>query len=136
MSANGRTGPGHGRFVRRRARSRAGEYLTGERDVRALRGAASAGRGDDQRRYGVLADAAAIVRLVRAWWRGQYRDVRLRSVLAFVVAVLYFLSPVDLIPDVFALVGLTDDAIVVALMFTVVRQELAGFRSWERDVGR
>ncbi len=119
----------------RRPRTRAGEYLTGQRDPRALRGAAGAGRDEDARRYGVLADAAAVLRLVRAWWRGRYRDVRVRSILATIVAVVYFLSPVDLIPDVFALLGLTDDAVVVALMFSVVRQELAGFRAWERSVG-
>jgi hypothetical protein len=43
-----------------------------------------------------------------------------------------FLSPIDLIPDVFLLLGLTDDVIVVSLVFTVLRQELAGFRAWER----
>jgi uncharacterized membrane protein YkvA (DUF1232 family) len=81
----------------------------------------------------VAADLRATWRLIRAYLRGDYRDVRLRSVLAVVTALVYFVSPVDLIPDVFLLLGLTDDLVVVSLLFTVVRQELAGFRSWEQQ---
>jgi uncharacterized membrane protein YkvA (DUF1232 family) len=111
--------------------SRVRQYLTGERDPRLLRAAARAGRDPRSRRYGLLADLGATWRLIRAYLRGEYRTVRLRSVLAVVAGLLYFLSPVDLIPDVFVLLGLTDDAVVVSLLFTVVRQELAGFRAWE-----
>jgi uncharacterized membrane protein YkvA (DUF1232 family) len=82
---------------------------------------------------GLGADLRATWRLIRAYLRGDYRDVRLRSVLAVVVAFVYFVSPVDLIPDVFLLLGLTDDLVVVSLLFTVVRQELAGFRLWEQQ---
>jgi uncharacterized membrane protein YkvA (DUF1232 family) len=108
--------------------SRVRQYLRGERDVRGLAAAAAAG-GDGSR--GLLADLAATWRLVRAYLLGEYRDVRLRSVLAVVGSLLYFLSPVDLIPDVIALFGFTDDAVVLALAFRVVRQELAAFRAWE-----
>jgi uncharacterized membrane protein YkvA (DUF1232 family) len=109
-------------------RSRAGRYLSGEQDLRSLR------RGlpsDERSPSGLLADVRAAGRLVRAWVRGDYRDVRLRSVLAVVTAVAYFVFPLDLIPDVFLGLGFTDDAVVVALMFQVVRQELDGFRRWE-----
>lgn len=108
--------------------SRARQYLRGERDARGLAAAAAHG---DQASDGLFADLAASWRLLRAYLRGEYRAVRLRSVLAVVGGLLYFISPVDLIPDVIVLLGLTDDAIVVSLVFGVVRQELAGFRAWE-----
>jgi uncharacterized membrane protein YkvA (DUF1232 family) len=115
-------------------RSRAWRYLTGEQDVRRLAAtAATAGTGADVPSHGLGADLRATWRLIRAWLRGDYRDVRVRSVLAVVVAFVYFVSPVDLIPDVFLLLGLTDDLVVVSLLFTVVRQELAGFRLWEQQ---
>lgn len=115
-------------------RSRAWRYLSGEQDVRRLAAAATAGSASEDRSHGLWADLVATWRLIRAYLRGEYRAVRLRSVLAVVVSVVYFVSPVDLIPDVFLLLGLTDDLVVVSLMFTVVRQELAGFRSWEARV--
>lgn len=115
-------------------RSRAWRYLTGEQDVRRLAAAATtAGTATGEPTYGVGADLRATWRLIRAYLRGDYRAVRLRSVLAVVTAFVYFVSPVDLIPDVFLLLGLTDDLVVVSLLFTVVRQELAGFRLWERQ---
>ena len=110
--------------------SRVRQYLRGERDVRGLAAAATVGGGDEAS-HGLFADLAASWRLVRSYLRGEYRAVRLRSVLAFIGGLLYFVSPVDLIPDVFVLLGFTDDAIVLSLVFSVVRQELAGFRAWE-----
>lgn len=115
-------------------RARAWRYLTGEQDIRRLAAAAAtAGAAGSQASYGVGADLRATWRLIRAYLRGDYRDVRLRSVLAVVTAFVYFVSPVDLIPDVFLLLGLTDDLVVVSLLFTVVRKELAGFRHWEQQ---
>jgi uncharacterized membrane protein YkvA (DUF1232 family) len=109
-------------------RSRASQYLRGERDARGFRAATEP---DDGSRHGLLADLAATWRLVRAYLRGDYREVRLRSLLSVLAGLLYFLSPVDLIPDLFVVIGFTDDVVVLALVFRVVRQELAGFRAWE-----
>jgi uncharacterized membrane protein YkvA (DUF1232 family) len=114
--------------------SRARLYLRGDRDVRLLTAAATAGSAagsQDRRLRALLADLRGVWRLLGAYVRGDYRAVRLRSVLATVVGLVYFLSPVDLIPDVFLLLGLTDDAVVASLVFTVLRRELAGFRAWE-----
>jgi uncharacterized membrane protein YkvA (DUF1232 family) len=115
-------------------RSRAWRYLSGEQDVRRLAAAATAGAAPDDESRGLRADLVATWRLIRAYLSGDYRAVRLRSVVAVLVATVYFVSPVDLIPDVFLLLGLTDDLVVVSLLFTVVRQELAGFRAWEQRV--
>jgi uncharacterized membrane protein YkvA (DUF1232 family) len=111
--------------------SRARQYLTGRRDPRGLARAAAAARGRGGSWRGLGADLRDAWRLVRCYLRGDYRAVRLRSVLAALVGVLYFLSPIDLIPDVFVLLGLTDDLVVVTLVFTVLREELAGFRAWQ-----
>jgi uncharacterized membrane protein YkvA (DUF1232 family) len=106
------------------------QYLRGERDVRGLAAAAAVTGGDDGS-PGLFADLAASWRLVRAYLRGEYRAVRLRSVLAVIGGLLYFVSPVDLIPDVFVLLGFTDDVLVLSLAFRMLRQELAAFRAWE-----
>jgi uncharacterized membrane protein YkvA (DUF1232 family) len=115
--------------------SRARQYLTGRRDPRGLMMAATAARGRGGWR-GLGGDLRDAWRLVRCYLRGDYRAVRLRSVLAVVVGVLYFLSPFDLIPDVFLLLGLTDDLVVMSLVFTVLREELAGFRAWQHGHAR
>ena len=45
--------------------------------------------------------------------------------------VVYFLSPIDLLPDVFPLLGITDDVTFVLLVLAVIRKELDTYRaSW------
>lgn len=112
--------------------SRARQYLRGERDVRGLASAATAAGGDDTT-HGLWADLTTSWRLVKAYVRGDYRHVRLRSVLAVLAGLLYFITPMDLIPDVVLLLGFTDDLLVVSLVFSMLRQELAGFRAWELE---
>jgi uncharacterized membrane protein YkvA (DUF1232 family) len=109
-------------------RSRAWQYLTGTRDVRRLAAAAAVATGG---RRSVRSDLAATWRLFRAYVRGEYRAVRLRTVLAVVAGLVYFLSPIDLVPDLLFGLGFTDDAAVLALVFTLVRRELVGFLAWE-----
>jgi len=46
-------------------------------------------------------------------------------------AVLYFVMPVDLIPDLLGPIGLMDDAAIIATVVGSVRDELKRFRTWE-----
>jgi len=45
--------------------------------------------------------------------------------------VLYFVMPVDLIPDLLGPIGLMDDAAIIATVVGSVRDELQRFRTWE-----
>lgn len=108
------------------ARTRAGEYLRGRRDVRSL-GPTITRHTEDR---SLLADLRDGWRMIGAWRGGDYRGVQGRSVVAAVVAVAYFLSPIDLIPDVFVGLGLVDDLTVVALALRTWREEVDRFRRW------
>jgi uncharacterized membrane protein YkvA (DUF1232 family) len=47
-------------------------------------------------------------------------------------AVVYFVMPADLIPDLLLGIGFVDDAAVVSAVVRTVRNELDRFRTWER----
>ncbi len=79
----------------------------------------------------VFADLQLIVRLVRAWLKGDYRDVSKKSLVILVGALLYFLMPIDAIPDFVPGVGFLDDAGVIAMALTAAKSEIDKFRSWE-----
>jgi uncharacterized membrane protein YkvA (DUF1232 family) len=53
------------------------------------------------------------------------------TVLLVIAAVLYFVVPVDLIPDVLVGVGLVDDVAVIGWVTRRIRGELDAFRRWE-----
>jgi uncharacterized membrane protein YkvA (DUF1232 family) len=86
------------------------------------------GRGAFRR---IWDDLQASVRLVRAWARRDYRGVHRSTLVLMVAGFLYLVSPVDAIADVIPVVGLIDDAAVLAWVLRRVRAELDQFRGWE-----
>ena len=81
------------------------------------------------------ADLTAMIRLTQAWARGHYRIVPWRSLVYSVAALLYFVNPLDAVPDVLLLLGLTDDIAIIAFVVRAIRQDLDAFVDWE-DGGR
>jgi uncharacterized membrane protein YkvA (DUF1232 family) len=72
-----------------------------------------------------------IVRMIRAWMAGDYKDISTKSVVIFIAAVLYFLNPFDAIPDLTPVIGYVDDVSVIAWVVKTLRDELERFRAWE-----
>ncbi|MDP3977669.1 MAG: YkvA family protein [Pseudomonas sp.] len=68
--------------------------------------------------------------LCMAWWRGEYRAISSQALLAVVAALLYFVTPLDALPDWLPLVGFIDDLAVLAWVLRTWRDELAAFRAW------
>jgi len=60
-------------------------------------------------------DFLLLISLVKDYWSGDYREIPYSSIAAVVFALIYVLSPIDLIPDFIPVLGLMDDAAVVAL---------------------
>jgi uncharacterized membrane protein YkvA (DUF1232 family) len=58
---------------------------------------------------------------------GAYRDVRWYSVTVAAAALLYAVSPADIIPDVLPLVGSFDDVALIALAVRVLRRDLLAY---------
>ena len=84
----------------------------------------------------VLVDLKTMIRLVGAYARGDYREISGDTVVFVVAALLYVVSPLDLIPDVIPVVGYLDDAAVVAWVIKRTHDELEAFRAWEARQGR
>lgn len=77
-------------------------------------------------------DLAALIALVRARVRGEYRQVPWRSLVAATAALVYFVNPFDAIPDTILLAGLVDDVAVIGLVAAAIRRDLEQFRRWDR----
>ena len=76
----------------------------------------------------------AMFRLIRSYANGSYREVPWQSLLMIIGAVIYFVSPIDLIPD-FLPGGFIDDALVVSLVLKSVKNDLDEFMQWEATHG-
>src|SRR5712692_4531626 len=72
-------------------------------------------------------------RLLRAQLAGKF-SASAEATLAIVAAVLYFVSPFDLIPDSVPVLGLIDDAYVIACVAKANLTLISSFRNWETSV--
>jgi uncharacterized membrane protein YkvA (DUF1232 family) len=79
----------------------------------------------------------SLPRLFKATIRGEYVGTSKGRLLLLVSAVLYVVSPVDLVPEMFLpILGLGDDALVIGWIAASVINETESFLSWERDRDR
>ena len=70
-------------------------------------------------------------RLVKAFSSGQYRQVSWYNLVLMVAALVYFVAPIDMIPDFIIGAGLLDDAMLLSWTLKQVAMEIERFTDWE-----
>ena len=81
---------------------------------------------------GLSKSLGTLSRLVHAYLGGRYRDVPKSTLSLIAFGFLYFISPIDLIPDALIPFGFVDDAFVLGWVVKRISGELTKFRTWER----
>lgn len=84
----------------------------------------------------ILGDVSVLVQLVKSYVSKEYTLIPIGSIIAAMSALIYFLSPVDLIPDVIPGVGHLDDAAVVTACLLLIRSDVDEFLQWRDRQGR
>ncbi|HEM6115711.1 YkvA family protein [Streptococcus pluranimalium] len=74
-----------------------------------------------------------LISMVRSYWKKDYTRVPRRTMLAIVSALIYFLSPIDVIPDWIPVLGQLDDALVVATCWKLVNKDVEDYRQWQKE---
>jgi len=70
--------------------------------------------------------------LIRDWFSGAYDKVPARMIVSLAGALIYLVSPLDLIPDWVPMAGLVDDAAMLAFVFQLSKVDLNAYRQWEK----
>ena len=70
--------------------------------------------------------------LLRDWLKGDYRQIELRTVVVRAAGVLYFVVPLDAIPDFLLGWGLVDDVAVLGYVFAQLKNELTSYAEWRQ----
>ena len=76
-------------------------------------------------------DLRTALALINAWIAGEYREISNKTLVAVIAAVIYFVVPLDVIPDFVLGWGLIDDIAVIGYVFGQVQAEVAAFRAWQ-----
>jgi len=117
------------------ARNRAEDYLKDpdrsrrllEQAVRKARDQAGAGGSKPD----FWTNLKAFFRLMKAYLSREYTAIPWGSIVLVVAAILYFVSPLDLVPDWIPLAGYVDDAAVLMFMLRQMGKDLERFIDWE-----
>jgi len=72
-------------------------------------------------------------RMSRAYALGRYRTISWKSMLVVLAAIIYFVNPLDLIPDLVPVAGLTDDFAILLWVYSSIEVEIDRFLVWENS---
>lgn len=82
-----------------------------------------------------LSQIPLMINLIRSYLKKEYTNVPIGSILAVLGALIYFLSPVDLIPDILPVIGKLDDAAVIGIALKLVSTDLECYAEWRQGQG-
>jgi uncharacterized membrane protein YkvA (DUF1232 family) len=99
--------------------------------VKAVGAKRSRMEGADGVNLSFLDQVATLVRMVRAFKRGEYKTVPWQSMMLIIASLIYFVSPFDFIPDLLPIVGLTDDIALILWVVKSLQEDIIKFRTWE-----
>ena len=120
-----------------KTKNKAEEYVRDPEKSKQLLEEALKKAKEKEKNKGPLADLwtslTALFRLLQAYIRHEYTDIPWGSIIMVVVAIIYFVSPVDLIPDWIPIAGYFDDAAVIAFVIRQIRVDLDNFLKWESE---
>jgi len=69
--------------------------------------------------------------LVKDWINGSYREIPKGTIITIIIGIVYFVSPLDIIPDIILPLGFVDDAAVLGFIIKQVGSDLERYRVWK-----
>jgi uncharacterized membrane protein YkvA (DUF1232 family) len=69
--------------------------------------------------------------IARDYSTGAYTAIPKGSIIAIVAGLLYFISPIDLIPDFIAGLGFVDDVYILSMVLRQVAKDLEKYQTWK-----
>jgi uncharacterized membrane protein YkvA (DUF1232 family) len=75
----------------------------------------------------------AMFRMLRAYGNGDYRKIPFKTLISVVASVIYFVMPIDFIPDILLFFGFMDDVALIAWTVNSVKTDIDSFASWEKE---
>jgi len=120
-----------------RAKSKASEVLDQPERVNKLIDASRKKLSNlelkDEDFRGILGTMKTFIRMVKAYRSGQY-EIPWITILMIVAALIYFIVPLDALPDFIPITGYIDDFGVIMTIYKKFNEDIVAFQAWERGV--
>ena len=83
---------------------------------------------------GILGTIKTFIRMLRAFRSGTYTEIPWLTVLAVVGALIYFITPIDLLPDFIPVTGYLDDFSLILIVYNRFKGDIIAFQAWENSI--
>ena len=77
-------------------------------------------------------DIKLMISLISDYYKGNYTDVPWKIIAAIAGAIVYFVSPIDVVPDFIPILGYADDALVLKLALELAKKDLDKYEEWKQ----
>lgn len=74
-----------------------------------------------------------IISLVRYYFKREYDDIPIGMIIAIIGSFIYFLVPVDFIPEGLLFFGLVDDAAVLTACMKLIESDVKEYQEWRKE---
>ncbi|MDJ1503261.1 YkvA family protein [Xanthocytophaga agilis] len=78
-----------------------------------------------------VSNLQTLSRMIRAYVKGDYKVIPWTTLVKIVAALVYFVSPLDFIPDLLPVLGFSDDIAIVLWVLSSCTEEIKRFQEWE-----
>lgn len=86
----------------------------------------------DWKRTDAKAKLFVMGRMLKAYATGAYKELPWKSLLFITAAVIYFINPIDLVPDWLLGIGFSDDLAILMGVYQSVIGDINKFLAWEK----
>lgn len=114
--------------------SKAKEYLNDKTKAFSLLKDAQ-NKADDTRKgpIGEIWDKLQLlISIFQDWIYGNYKEIPTGSIIMIIIGLVYFVVPVDIIPDWIIGLGFLDDVTVLGLIIKQINSDLEEYRKWKQ----
>src|SRR5690606_779274 len=80
----------------------------------------------------LMMKVGASIRMGKAYKSKRYTKIPWRSMVLIIGGWVYFVMPLDLIPDFLPAIGFLDDATIMTWIFSALRQDIEAFEECDR----
>ena len=79
-----------------------------------------------------FADLPILCMMAADYGKGAYKEVPFATMVGIAVALVYFMTPVDLVPDAIPGLGRLDDAAVLLFAVKAAHNDIADYKTWKQ----
>ncbi|RNL54945.1 YkvA family protein [Pedobacter jejuensis] len=80
---------------------------------------------------GVWTKMTLLFGIAKDYVNGDYTEIPKRSIVAILGGLIYFLSPIDIVPDFIPALGFIDDIFILNLVFKQLAKDLEKYKIWK-----